>query len=62
MSKLTSQTTYGAMRLKNPPLTVTGSFVVVRIFRFGESLVAYYDPANGHVYPWNEVLWATATA
>ena len=56
--KITTQTEYGSLYLKTPAAWETGTFILVRIFRFGDSLLVYQNVDTDEVYPWDEAIVA----
>ena len=67
-ARIKTNTVYHALQLLTSPTTafpggtttVSGSFVLKRIFRFGDSLMVYHDDATGKIYPINSIV-ATAS-
>lgn len=57
-TKITTKTVYSALFNKKYGTWYESDFVLVRLFRFGDSLIVYYDAANGLIYPWNEITIA----
>lgn len=60
-TKITTQTVYSALYLKTPDAWESGTFILVRIFRFGDSLLVYQNTATDEIYPWDEAIVAIPT-
>ena len=58
MARLTEKTVYGALLLKTG-VTVTGTFALIRIYRFGSSFIAFQHTTVNAVYPWDSIRRAS---
>lgn len=67
MGRIKTDTVYRAIFIKTSSFTgswtpehllILGTFITVRLHRFGDSLIVFYDPTNGLTYPWDAVTTA----
>jgi hypothetical protein len=61
--KITTQTSYSLLYIDSrpTPTLAAGVFIALRIFRFGEGLIFFYNTTSGVLYPEDSVIAAYIT-
>ena len=61
MARLTSESTYSQLFAKTFGTIFVGTFKLIRIYRFGTSLLVYNDITGDRIVPYNEI-WKASVA
>ena len=54
-TKITTQTEYSAIYSNSQTAWYEASFVLIRIFSFGDGLLVFYDATSGNIYLWDDI-------